>query len=404
MIKKIFILLVLAASIAFAKVNVGFYSLTQTGGDLQNKWIGYALADILSEKLAAVREINVVTDDQIYDFLVSKGMNPSVNTRSINSFSEDIKTNFNLDFVVTGNYSVNQDNSLPVNIIVYDLQENFTNSPIVIQGYANDLYTMVSYITQPICNNMRLNLAMDELSKIKQIDLTVKRTGMANIYKGKINLRAKDYKGASDFFEEAFKEDPTNSAAKKLYDEALSHFYGNGIFSYNLLETDYENSTPFRKQYMITRKISKSYKGDIIGTSLSPRNVGSHFDIKLDVKLTLPEDVYSITSDLISKFASGGQSAVQGGVYNPNATKVLTEREIFEKNVENFMLTVKFIDKDGKTIQQAEQSFKTSFGMTYSGAVKDKVFHKRSIETFVSMVSVPREIVKNTVEVKISVE
>ncbi|MBU4486558.1 MAG: tetratricopeptide repeat protein, partial [Candidatus Delongbacteria bacterium] len=228
--------------------------------------------------------------------------------------------------------------------------------------------------------------------------------GVANIYKGKISLRNKDYKGAADFFEEAYKEDPTNTVAKDSYDKALAYFYGDGIFAFNLLDTDYSNSSAFRKQYMITRKISKSYATEIISTKLSPRNDGSHFDIQMDLRLTLAPDVYSMTSELIKKFSTGGPSGLlDDGVYNPNATKVLDERELFENNVGNFLIVVKLLDKDGNTLQQSSQSFKSSFNLTFSGAVKN-VFKNIFSETSFSFPSVGREIVKNTTKVLITIE
>ncbi|MFO7810626.1 MAG: tetratricopeptide repeat protein [Candidatus Delongbacteria bacterium] len=404
MIKRCLMLLILITAVAFSKVNVGFYSLKQKSGDTQNAWIGYALVDILSKKLSVVNQLNIVKDDQIYDFLVSENLSTNLNSGNIKSFTGEIKEHFDLDFVVTGNYSVNSDGSMPAEITVYDLNEEISRSPVVIQGFSNDLHTMVSYITQPVCNNMELDLSPVELSKIKQIDLTVKKNGMDDIYKGKINMRNKEYKDAADFFEEALRDDPTNTYAKEMYDEALGHFYGSGIFAYELLETDYSGSSPFRKQYMITRKISRDYDVEITSTELSPKNVGSHFDVSLGVELTLPEGTFSMVSDLIKKFASGGQSVAESGYYNPNATKVLNEREIFEKNVENFQIMVRFMDGNGNVLHRSSQSFKSSFDMSYSGAVKDNVFHKRSINTVIMIPSVTRKIIRNTKDLKITVE
>ncbi|MDD4205879.1 MAG: hypothetical protein WC212_07685 [Candidatus Delongbacteria bacterium] len=401
--KRTIMMILLAVSIVCAKVNVGFYTLSQNGGDIQNKWIGYAIADITAEKLAAVNEINVITDDRIYDFLVSKNMNPFVNTASVNSFTGEIKQNFNLDYIVTGNYTVNPDNSLPVNITVYNLNDGTTTPSIVIQGFVSDLYTIVSYITQPVCMNMGVNLNASEISKIKQIDLTAKRAGVANTYKGKISLRNKDYKGATEFFEAAYKEDPSNSVTKKYYDEALSYFYGNGIFSYNLLESDYANSTPFRKQYMITRNISKSYKGEVLTSKVSPRNGGTHFDIELNIRLTLPAGVYATVNSLIEKFSSGGGANLDDGVYNPNATKIVSEREQFENNVAGYVINVKLLDGSGKPLHHSTQTFKTSFGMSYSGSVKN-VFKNSYADTFMIMPSVSREIVQQTSSIEITVE
>jgi DNA-binding transcriptional regulator of glucitol operon len=401
--KSVILLTLIVTAVSFAKVNVGFYSFTQSSGDLQNKWVGYALVDILAEKLGLLNQVQVVKDDQIYDYLVSGGQNPFVNTASINSFNTDIMQNFNLDYIITGNFKVNPDNSLPVNVVVYNLKEGIENPPIVIQGFLNDLYTIVSYVTHPACNSMGLNLTYEEIASIKQIDLTTKRTGMGNIYKGKISLRNKDYKGAADFFEEAFKEDPSNETSKSSYDFALSHFYGEGIFAFNLLDTDASAASAFRKQYMITRRISKSYSGQVVSSRLSPRNMGSHFDIQLDLRLTLDPAAYNMTVDLIKKFSAGGQNKMDEGVYNPYATKVLDEREIFENNVANFQIVVKFVDKDGKTLQQGSQSFKSSFNMSFAGAVKT-VFKNEFSEVSFSMPSVSREIVKNTSKVIVSVE
>lgn len=402
--KSIFFVLVLFA-LCLAKVNVGFYSLTQTTGDFQNKWIGYAMTDIVSEKLENVSALNIIKDDQIYDYLVSKGSNAFLNTSVKTSFEGDIKEHFKLDYVITGDFKVNPDNSLPVNIIIFNLKDSVEIPPIVIQGFANDLYTIVSYVTHPLCTNMGITLTMDEIQKIKQIDLTTRRTGIANMYKGKISFRNKDYKGAADFFEEAYKEDPANSAAKDFYDKALAFFYGEGIFAFNLLETDYTVNSPFRKQYMITRKISKSYTSDVLSTNLAPRNGGTHFDIQMDMRLTLSPDAYYMTTELIKKFSASGAAddAMSDGVYNPNASKVIGEREIFENNVGNFLIIVKFVDKDGKILQQSAQSFKSAFNMNFSGAVKN-VFKNNFVETSISMASISREIVKNTSKVLISVE
>ncbi|HQO10028.1 MAG TPA: hypothetical protein PLK90_04110 [Clostridiales bacterium] len=405
MYKKSTALFLIIVALVSAKVNVGFYSLSQTSGDFQNKWIGYAMTDIIADKLSNVSQINIIKDDQIYDYLVSKGTGAFLNTASKSSFEGDIRDHFNLDYLVTGNYSVNPDNSLPVNITVYSLKDSVEVPPIVIQGFANDLHTIVSYITHPICSGMKLNLSMEEIQAVKQLDLTTKRTGTANIYKGKISFRNKDYKGATDFFEEAYKEDPSNNAAKINFDKALAYFYGEGIFALNLLETDLSETTPFRKQYMITRKISKSYTSELLSTKLLPKNGGTHYDIDLALRLTLTPEANFMTEELIKKFSTGGAGeTLDDGVYNPNADKVLDEREIFENNVGNFQIVMKLVDKDGKVLQQTSQPFRTAFGMTYPGAVKDRVFKNNSAETTLAFYSVSRDIVRNTTKVLITVE
>ena len=154
---------------------------------------------------------------------------------------------------------------------------------------------------------------------------------------------------------------------------------------------------------MITRNISKNYKGEVLSSKLSPRNGGTHFDIELNIRLTLPAGIYSTVTSLIEKFSSGGSANLDDGVYNPNATKIVSEREQFENNVAGYMINVKFLDGSGKPLQHSTQSFKTSFGMSYSGSVKN-VFKNSHADTYVIMPSVTREIVQQTSSIEITVE
>ena len=130
---------------------------------------------------------------------------------------------------------------------------------------------------------------------------------------------------------------------------------------------------------------------------------GTYFDIELNLRLKLPASIYSMVTDLISKFSSGGSVNLDDGVYNPNASKIVNEREQFENNVASFIINVKFIDKNGKTIQQSTQSFKSSFNMNFSGAVKN-VFKNDYADTYFMIPSVTREIVQQTSAIEITVE
>ena len=156
MLKRILLFALIITSIVFAKVNVGFYSLSQASGSPSGQWMGYALMDIISEKFSKLEEINVVKDDYLYAFMKANG-NPFLNTGNITSF-DALKEEFKLDFIVTGNYKLNPDQSLPVNIIVHSFKDTTTSLPVVIQGYSNDLFTIVSYVVQPIGRNLKMNL------------------------------------------------------------------------------------------------------------------------------------------------------------------------------------------------------------------------------------------------------
>ena len=94
MLKRILFFALITTSIVFAKVNVGFYSLSQASGNPNGQWMGYALMDIISDKFSKLEEINVVKDDDLYAFMKANG-NPFLNTGNIASF-DALKEKFKL--------------------------------------------------------------------------------------------------------------------------------------------------------------------------------------------------------------------------------------------------------------------------------------------------------------------
>ena len=400
MLKRVLFLALISTSIVFAKVNVGFFSLSQSSGNPNDQWMGYALMDIISDKFSKLEEVNVVGDDEIYDFL-KKGGTPFVNTGNITSFDK-VKEQFKLDFLVTGNYKVNPDQSLPVNILVHSFQDTTTSAPIVIQGYSNDLFTIVSYIVVPIGKNLKMNLNPSQVAKLKTIDLTSSKGNVSNVYKGKIAMRQNQPKIAMSFFETAYKENPGSSLAKKYYTEALGASYGTGFFASDLHNADGGRASGFSKQFLLSNKIIQGFTAFIKNTNLIPKSGGSYFDIEINLGVDLSDYAYQMAKSTIQGFSSG-TNEIDDGVYNPNAGSVSHETDMFVKNIAAAKIIITLIDKKGNAILKSERSFGTAFLLTNIVSIKDFVKNKNR-QTTIYFPSVAREIVKNIEKVIVVVK
>lgn len=400
MLKRILLLALIVTSIVSAKVNVGFYSLSQASGNPNGQWMGYALMDIISDKFAGIEEINVVKDDDIYAFMKKTG-NPFVNTGNIASF-DAVKENFKLDFIVTGNYTLNPDQSLPVNILVHSFKDTTTSSPIVIQGYSNDLFTIVSYVVQPIGRNLKMNLNPTQIAKLKTIDLTSNKGNLSNVYKGKMAMRQNQPQIAMSFFEAAYKENPQNSLAKKQYTEALGESYGTGFFAFNLMEAEGGNVSGFRKQFLLTNKILQGFEAKLKGSNLISKSGGSYFDIELNVGIELSEYSFELAKSTIMNFSSG-TNEIDDGVYNPNAGSVTNETDMFVKNISAANIIVTLLDKKGNAILKTERTFGTAFNITNIVTIKDFVKNNNR-QTRMYFPSVSRDVVKNVDKVEITIK
>ena len=400
MLKRILLFALIVTSIVSAKVNVGFYSLSQSSGNPNAQWMGYALMDIISDKFSGIEEINVIKDDDIYAFMKKNG-NPFVNTGNITSF-DAVKENFKLDFIVTGNYTLNPDKSLPVNILVHSFKDTTTSSPIVIQGYSNDLFTIVSYVVQPIGRNLKMNLNPTIIAKLKTIDLTSNKGDLSNVYKGKMAMRQNQPQIAMSFFEAAYKQNPQSSLAKKQYTEALGASYGTGFFAYNLMEAEGGRVSGFRKQFLLSGKILQGFTAFMKGSNLISKSGGAYFDIELNIGLDMSDYSYQMAKTTIQSF-SGGSSEIDDGVYNPNAGSVSNETDMFVKNIAAAKIIITLLDKKGNAILKSERSFGTAFNITNIVTVKDFVKNKNR-QTTMYFPSVAREVVKNIAKVEVTVK
>ncbi|MBN2789295.1 MAG: hypothetical protein JXR69_03825 [Candidatus Delongbacteria bacterium] len=400
MLKRILLLALITVSIVSAKVNVGFYSLSQSSGNPNGQWMGYALMDIITDKFSGIEGINIVRDDDIYAFLKQNGT-PFVNTGNIASF-DTVKEHFKLDFIVTGSYTLNPDQSLPVNILVHSFQDTTTSSPIVIQGYSNDLFTIVSYVVMPIGKNLKMELNPTQVAKLKTIDLTSNKGNLSNVYKGKMAMRQNQPQIAMSFFEAAYKENPESTLAKKQFTEALGASYGTGFFAFNLMEAEGGNVSGFRKQFLLSNKIIQGFSAFVKGSNLIPKNGATYFDIELNIGIDLSDYAYQMAKTTIQNFSSG-TSEIDDGVYNPNAGNMTNETEMFVKNISAAKIVVTLLDNKGNAILASERSFGTAFNLTNIVTVKDFVKNTNRQAT-IYFPSIAREVVKNIDKVEVTVK
>lgn len=400
MLKRILFLALITTSIVSAKVNVGFYSLSQASGNPNGQWIGYALMDIISEKFSKLEEVNVVKDDDLYAFMKAHG-NPFVNTGNIASF-DALKEKFKLDYIVTGNYTLNPDQSLPVNISVHSFKDTTTSAPIVIQGYSNDLFTIVSYVVMPISKYLKMNLNPTQVTKLKTIDLTSNRGNLSNVYKGKMAMRQNQPKIAMSFFENAYKENPNSSLAKKYYTEALGATYGTGFFASDLHAIDGGQASGFSKQFLLSNNIIKGFTAYIKNSNLIPKSGGTYFDIELNVGLDLSKQAFQMAKTTIQSF-SGGSSEIDDGVYNPNAGNVSNETDMFVKNIAAAKILITLIDNKGNAILKSERSFGTAFNLTNIVTIKNFVKNENR-QTTIYFPSVARNVIKNIEKIEVAVK
>ena len=400
MLKRILFFALITTSIVFAKVNVGFYSLSQSSGTPNGQWMGYALMDIISEKFSKLEEVNVVKDDDLYAYMKANG-NPFLNTGNIASF-DALKEKFNLDFIVTGNYKLNPDQSLPVNIIVHSFKDTTTSAPIVIQGYSNDLFTIVSYVVQPIGRNLKMTLNPAQVAKLKTIDLTSNTMNLSNVYKGKMAMRQNQPKIAMSFFENAYKENPNSSLAKKYYTEALGATYGTGFFASDLHAVDGGHASGFSKQFLLSNNIIKGFTAYIKNSNLIPKSGGAYFDIELNIGLDLSKQAYQMAKTTIQNF-SGGSSEIDDGVYNPNAGNVSNETDMFVKNISAAKILITLIDNKGNAILKSERSFGTAFNLTNIVNIKGFVKNDNR-QSSIYFPSVAREVIKKIEKIEVTVK
>ena len=136
---KIILLLLFTISL-YSKSKIAFYTLKPS--DKQNNWHGLALIEQLQNSLRKIDNLEIIEEETVNNKIISsKIKNPDQNIfGSFKALNELIKP----DYIITGAYSVKPDKSMPVNIVLYEVKTGKKN-PFVVQGYANDLPTIVSY-------------------------------------------------------------------------------------------------------------------------------------------------------------------------------------------------------------------------------------------------------------------
>ena len=410
MVFRIYLVLILCVVfILNAQTNIGFYTLKQKEGASESKWMERAIPEMLIKSFGKVKQVNVVGYEKIDNYL-KENHSALKDPLDIASY-EMVKKGLNLQYLITGSYRHEQNNGLPVNIIIYNFQKNRA-IPVVIRGYANDLATIISYLTGPISRECNLILNPSEKELLRNIDVSTSSEALMARYRGEINLKSGDFKNAVINFEKAYRLDPESGENKLNYDKALEHFYGNGLFSLKLLETDKENISDFSRQYLLSKKIFNGYKAEVLSSELTSLGEGSFFNINVKIRLKTTNEMLKMANETINKSAQNKDGILQDGVYTPEDDEELSNNSNdLEKNICSTIVKVECLDFDGNVIYSGSQNLKAAFGIRYSGETGyneensyKKLFRQNSIDALLIMSAVSRDLVKQIYSIRVELK
>ncbi len=408
-ITLLIIILSLSSMNLFSKDKIAYYTLFQTEGTNNSNWIGIAIPDLIKKRLDNISQLSSFESDLFKEKLGEKKISVT-NPSNIDIFTTLAKEN-SIDFIITGTYEVKEvSKALNVKLKVHNFKTGKTKS-INIGGYSNDVEGVVAYLTERVIKNFNIILNSSQLEILKTGgNSALSNEVLIDCYKGENELDNGNYNKAVELYEKAYRSNIDSKFLKEKYDKALSKLYGDGMFILKLIETDKNNISSFRKQYLLGKKIALGYKTETISYKLVPVQGGKLFDLEIVLDFIVDNETQTLADGVIKSFEEAPNAAMQDGVYNPSAVKynVSSEEDSFEKNIGNTRIYLELLNDKKESIYKASQSFRNLFDIKYKNEIGfsketsyKRIFNGNKLLTTLVIPAVNRDIIKNTLEIKI---
>jgi len=370
--KRYLLLLFIVASLLSAKSRIGFYTMLHEEGVKESQWIGVALADLIAENIQAGDQAEVIGSELLFAESVKKDL--KITDYATTASFEKLKTQLNLDYLVTGTYKHQPDRSLNLTILIHDFKENKT-TPLAVQGYSNDIPTIISYVMGRVAKSLNLTTNANDLLDYRLKDSMIPTEAFANYYQGINLMRSNDYLSASVVFEEAYKNHLDNMKIKERYDQTIEYLYGDGIYALDLFNADQATTSEFKKQYLTGKKIASGFSAQITGSKIELN--GSYYSLDLDLAVKIDPKTLQMINEAIKVFQPAAKTKIKNDVYNPNAKPELGNEmeKLFERNIGNSQFLINCFDKNGNLISTDKKSMKIAFDFRY----KDDVGYTEAI-------------------------
>lgn len=405
--KRYLFLLFIVASLLSAKSRIGFYTMQQEEGVKESQWIGVALADLLAENIQTGEQSEVIGSEQTFAEAVKSDLKITDVTTA--AAFEKLKTQLNLDYLVTGTYKHQPDRSLNLTIYIHDFKENKT-TPLAVQGYSNDIPTIISYVIGRVAKGLNLTSNANELIELRSKDSAIPVEAFANYYQGINLMRANDYLAASVTLEEVYKNHLDNLKIKERYDQTIEFLYGDGIYALDLFNADQATASEFKKQYLAGKKIASGFSAQITGSRIELN--GSYYSLDLDLAVKIDTKTLQMVNEAIKIF-QGSAVKVKNDVYNPNAKPEIAKEmeKLFERNIGNSQLIVSCFDKNGNLINTDKKSMKIAFDFRYKDDVgyTDAISYKKIFtktgeqKAQITLLNLTRDTIKKIDRIAISI-
>jgi len=393
----------------FSKDKIAYYPLYQTDGKNSTNWIGIAIPDLIKKRLDNISQISNV-DSDLFKEIIGNKKESVLNPSNIEIFKDLAKEN-SIDFIITGTYEVKEvSKALNVKLKVHNYRTGKTKS-INIGGYSNDVEGVVAYLTERVIKNFKIILNSSQLEILKTGgNSALSNETLIDCYKGESELDNGKYNAAVELYEKAYRSNIDSKFLKEKYDNALSKLYGDGIFVLKLIETDQNNISTFRKQYLLGKKIALGYKTETISYKLLPVQGGKLFDLEIVLNFIVDSETQNLADGVIKSFEEVPNAAIQDGVYNPSTVQynISTEEDVFEKNIGNTRIYLELLNDRKESIYKASQSFRNLFDIKYKNEIGfsketsyKRIFNGKKLLTTLVIPAINRDIIKNTLGIKI---
>jgi curli biogenesis system outer membrane secretion channel CsgG len=300
--KKIFmiciIILILMNSSLFSldlskSISVGQFRNTTQKSDY--KWLEVAISDMLSNDLASLKKMPIVTREQLKALLEEQQLQLS----GIIDEKTAIRAGqiSGAGYILFGDFIIPSSSTIRINVNVIDVETGRNVGASSITGSPDQIFTLEKLLVVKLLESISVQLSESEKVVLFQMPTTSIKAIEQN-YKGIIALEGNDRTSAKMFFEAAIAVDPFYREAQQNLEKASMSFTGSSLFDSALTEIEQKRqqikAVQELRDYLIKNLMIVKFDGkpEIINTNTDLATVDLAFDWHVEYNKVVVFKIY----------------------------------------------------------------------------------------------------------------
>jgi len=274
-------------------LSIGQFRNTTQKSDY--KWLEVAIGDMISNDLASLKKMPIVTREQLKSLLEEQ----ELQLTGIIDEKTAIRAGqiSGAGYILFGDFIIPSASTIRINVNVIDVETGKNVGASSITGSPDQIFTLEKLLVVKLLESLSIQLSEAEKVVLFQMPTTSIRALEQN-YKGIIALEGNDRTSAKTFFEAAVAVDPFYRDAQQNLEKASLSFTGGSLFDTALTEIEQKRqqiaAVQDLRDYFIKNLLIVKFDGkpEIISTNTEAATVDIAFDWHVEYNKVAVTKIY----------------------------------------------------------------------------------------------------------------